>query len=44
VLAELGPEFTPAEIDRLCEETGMDGRAVYREIFGAHDLELDVGR
>lgn len=44
VLREVGPEFTPREIDRLCAETGMDKRAVYREILDAGDLELDLGR
>ncbi|WP_435183609.1 hypothetical protein [Halobellus sp. EA9] len=44
VLRELGPEFTRREIDRLCAETGMDKRAVYRAIIDSHDLTLDLGR
>ena len=43
-LWEIGPDFTPAEIDRLCSETGMDASGVYRTILGSLDLGLEIGR
>jgi len=44
LLVEVGPRFSPREIDALCERSGMDERAVYHSILGSLELDLDLGR
>ncbi|QCC49178.1 hypothetical protein [Halobellus limi] len=44
VLVDAGPSFTADEIDALCEDTGMDKRAVYHCVLGSLELDLDLGR
>lgn len=44
VLYDLGPDFTAAEIDRLCADSGMDKRAVYRHVLTDRHLSVDVTR